>query len=250
MLRFRPLTRSCREKIIAQSLRVALQQRQLQTSSAHSGHWGIGLTAASGPQQSPRAPGTRNVAVAHYPHLTTIKVPGSSTSISHTTLHNMSDDSSYLSFLEKANANPKAGQTLAESESTSQRRSQLDPTSSSSDALPASLKALPDVTYTSDTDSPFEPVLFNYSGSELPSAEGFANCLAPKSGGAVEELSIRDFDPRGQYGEVIQRVEQAGKGEAGVKVYRVEMSKTRAEYYILTIGERMLVGVVTKAVES
>ncbi|KIX94548.1 uncharacterized protein Z520_09594 [Fonsecaea multimorphosa CBS 102226] len=168
----------------------------------------------------------------------------------------MSDDSSYLSFLEKANANPKAGQTLAESESTSQRRSKLDPTTSSSDALPPSLKALPDITYTSDTDAPFEPVLFNYSGSELPSSAEFAKCVfSSKSGGGsgsdgVEELSIRDFDPRGQYGEVIQRVEQAGKGKAGVKVYRVETSKTRVEYYILTVGESMLVGVVTKAVES
>ncbi|OAP55508.1 hypothetical protein AYL99_10481 [Fonsecaea erecta] len=165
----------------------------------------------------------------------------------------MSDDSSYLSFLEKANANPKAGQTLAESESTSQRRSQLDPTTtgSSSAALPASLKALPDITYTSDTDSPFEPVLFNYSGADLPSPDEFANCLKSGGGGAVvEELSPRDFDPRGQYGEVIQRVEQAGKGKAGVKVYRVELGKTRVEYYILTLGDRMLVGVVTKAVES
>ncbi|EXJ57828.1 uncharacterized protein A1O5_12386 [Cladophialophora psammophila CBS 110553] len=162
----------------------------------------------------------------------------------------MSDDSSYLSFLEKANANPKAGQTVAESESTSQQRSKLDPTTSSSDALPASLKSLPDFTYTSDTDSPFEPVLFNYAGSELPSAEEFAKYLAPRSVGAVEELSTRDFDPRGQYGEVIQRVEQAEKGKAGVKIYRVEVSKTRVEYYILTVGERMLVGVVTKAVES
>ncbi|OAL39114.1 hypothetical protein AYO20_01432 [Fonsecaea nubica] len=166
----------------------------------------------------------------------------------------MSDDSSYLSFLEKANANPKAGQTLAESESTSQQRSRLDPTSSSSDALPASLKALPDVTYTSETDSPFEPVLFNYSGSELPKPEEFVNCLTPTKSGdggpVVEELNVGDFDPRGQYGEVVQRVEQAGKGKAGVKVYRVEMSKTRVDYYILTVGERMLVGVVTKAVES
>ncbi|KIW93685.1 uncharacterized protein Z519_06290 [Cladophialophora bantiana CBS 173.52] len=162
----------------------------------------------------------------------------------------MSDDSSYLSFLEKANANPKAGQTVAESESTSQPRSKLDPTTASSDALPASLKSLPDVTYTSDTDSPFEPALFNYSGSELPSAEEFAKCLAPRSAGPVEELSTRDFDPRGQYGEVIHRVEQAGKGKTRVKVYRVEVSKTRVEYYILTVGERMLVGVVTKAVES
>ncbi|OCT47981.1 hypothetical protein CLCR_04393 [Cladophialophora carrionii] len=169
----------------------------------------------------------------------------------------MSDDASYMSFLNKANADPKSGQgsTMAESESTSQRRSSFDPTSSSSsDALPATLKSLPDITYTSDTDSPFEPVLFNYSGSGLPSASEFNTVLrhAHKGKGVVEveELSVGDFDPRDEYKEIIQRVEQAGKEKKGVKVFRVQASSTRVEYYILTVGERNLIGVVTKAVES
>ncbi len=62
-------------------------------------------------------------------------------------------------------------------------------------------------------------------------------------------MSTQDFDPRGEYTEIIERVEKAGNG-AGVKVFRVEVSKTRAEYYIVTVGERMLIGVVAKAVES
>src|ERR1700743_2327694 len=50
--------------------------------------------------------------------------------LAHHTIHTMSDDASYMSFLNKANADPKSGQgsTMAESESTSQRRSDLDPT--------------------------------------------------------------------------------------------------------------------------
>lgn len=159
----------------------------------------------------------------------------------------MSDDASYAAFLNKANADPKAGQTSAESTSTSQSRSKYDPTTSS-EALPASLKSLPDITYTSDTDSPFKPVLFSYSGSSLPSAGKFAQCLAHTSKGAVEELSVDEFDPRGEYKEVIERVEQTGSG--GVKVYRVEVSKTRADYYVLTLGQGILVGVTTEAVES
>lgn len=170
----------------------------------------------------------------------------------HTTLRTMSDDASYMSFLNRANADPKAGQgsTMSESESTSQRQSNIDPTSS--DALPASLKSLPDVTYTSDTDSPFEPVLFNYSGSGLPSSKEFKQVLshAHKKIGEVEELSIQDFDPRGEYKDIIQKVEQAGKGNKTPKVFRVETSSTRAEYYVLTVGDRMLIGVVAKAVES
>jgi len=61
-------------------------------------------------------------------------------------------------------------------------------------------------------------------------------------------LSPEEFDPQNQYKDIIDRVKQAGKG--GVTVFRVQTSKTRVEYYILTVGERMLVGVVAKAVES
>jgi len=177
----------------------------------------------------------------------------------HFLIRTMSDDASYMSFLNKANTDPKSGQgsTMAESDSTSQRRSDIDPTSSSSsEALPASLKSLPDVTYTSDTDSPFEPVLFGYSGADLPSAEEFKKVLkhAHKGKGGnqedIEELNTKDFDPRGQYKEIIQRVAQAGKGDLGVKVFRIQSSSTRVEYYIVTVGERNLVGVMAKAVES
>ena len=158
----------------------------------------------------------------------------------------MSDDASYMSFLNKANADPKAGQssTTAESKSTSQ-----DP---SSQSLPPALQSLPDVTYTSDTDSPFEPVLFDYSGSSLPSAHEFKKVVSHthhgKGGNEVEELSVGDFDARGEYKQIIQRVEQASK--KGVKVYRVQVSSTKVEYYILTVGDKHLIGVVTKAVES
>jgi hypothetical protein len=165
----------------------------------------------------------------------------------------MSDDASYMSFLNKANADPKAGtaqgSTMAESPSTSSRRSDLDPTSSTS-GLPASLQSLPDVMYTSDTDSPFEPVLFNYSGTNLPSVSEFKKVLGQKIGDEVEELSVDEFDPRGEYKQIVQRVKEAGEGKGGLKVFRVQASKTKVEYYVLNVGEGKLIGVVTKAVES
>jgi len=192
-------------------------------------------------------------------------IPSSFIPASHRSYHNppsstMSDDASYTSFLEKANADPKANSnTHEQASSTSERRTQFDPTTGgttsssniSPEVLPASLKSLPDITYVSDTDSPFEPVVFNYADSTLPSKSDFEKCLHHKhhDAGAVEELSTQGFDPRGEYTEIIERVEKAGNG-AGVKVFRVEVSKTRAEYYIVTVGERMLIGVVAKAVES
>ncbi|KAK6369311.1 hypothetical protein LTS17_009652 [Exophiala oligosperma] len=171
----------------------------------------------------------------------------------------MSDDASYTSFLEKANASPQSqsqGKTHEQASSTSERRTQFDPSTStaSESALPASLRSLPDTTYTSDTDSPFEPVVFDYADSALPTAQQFQKCLQRKthgaaSSGSVEELSTSEFDPRGEYKDIIVRVEQAGKSSK-VRVFRVEVGATRVEYYIITVGDRMLVGVVTKAVES
>jgi hypothetical protein len=162
----------------------------------------------------------------------------------------MSDDASYNDFLSKANQDLHPGS----GESTSQTRNKFDPTSTSSppnDSLPASLKSIPqNLTYTSDTDSPFEPVFLNFASTELPSLSEFEKALGTKAEhGSVEELSIEDFDPRGEYKEVIEKVKQAGKS-GGVKVFRLEISKTRCEYYVVTVGERKLVGVVAKAVES
>lgn len=170
----------------------------------------------------------------------------------------MADDASYNTFLARANQDPRSGHT-AEGESTSQARSKFDPSSSTStnEAIPASLRDI-EATYTSDTDAEFEPVFFSYASDALPSVAQFKQVLGIKGENArgVQELSVRDFDPRGEYGVVVGKVEQAGKmgadGKSGVKVFRVEVdhSGTRVEYYVLAVGERSLVGVVAKAVES
>lgn len=170
----------------------------------------------------------------------------------------MADDASYNTFLSRANQDPRSGHE-AEGESTSQARSKFDPSSSTStnEAIPASLREI-NATYTSDTDSDFEPVFLSYASSELPSVEQFKRVLGMKGENAarVEEISVKEFDPRGQYSDVVGKVEQAGKletgGKSSVKVFRVEVDGrgTRVEYYVLAVGERSLVGVVAKAVES
>lgn len=170
----------------------------------------------------------------------------------------MADDASYNTFLSRANQDPRSGHA-AEGESTSQARSKFDPSSSTStdEAIPAPLRGI-NVTYTSDTDSDFEPVFFSYASSELPSTVQFKKVLGTKgaNAGNVEEISVKEFDPRGEYSDVIGKVEQAGKiggeGKSGIKVFRVEVDGrgTRVEYYVLAIGDRSLVGVIAKAVES
>ena len=69
-------------------------------------------------------------------------------------------------------------------------------------------------------------------------------------GADVSMLSANEFDPRGNYKEVIDSVKEAGGGE--VRIFRVHHGKTRAEYYIVSFdskGSRM-VGLKAKAVES
>lgn len=64
----------------------------------------------------------------------------------------------------------------------------------------------------------------------------------------MQSLSTNEWDPQGQYKEVIQVVEKAGEGQ--VKVFRVEMSGARVEYWVLSTKDGRVVGVRAKAVES
>lgn len=79
--------------------------------------------------------------------------------------------------------------------------------------------------------------------------------------GAIETLSASSFDPKNQYTSVLNAVRAAAavegdssadKSAVDIKVYRVELSSTKIEYWILALeasGGR-LVGLRAKAVES
>jgi hypothetical protein len=155
----------------------------------------------------------------------------------------MSDDASYSSFLEKANADADVAKsqprTSAESASAQ----------SSSSAVPAALRDI-NATYASDTDLPFTPVTFNSSSSTVPSAAQFAELLDDGlKWEDVEELSAEDFDPRGEYSGVIKQVKGAVEGDE-VKIFRVQKGETRAEYYVVGVKGKTVVGVKAEAVES
>jgi hypothetical protein len=165
----------------------------------------------------------------------------------------MSDDASYMSFLSKANANEPLS-AAQETNSTSQARSRFDPTSTgSASGAPESIANLLSSSqphYVSETDAPFEPFFANYSGEKLPSGEEFAKSLGVSGKGEIEVLSTGEWDPKGQYKEVVEAVEKAGEGE--VKVYRLEVSGTRSVYFVVTVAERgtKLVGLKAESVES
>lgn len=90
-------------------------------------------------------------------------------------------------------------------------------------------------------------MVLDYASHELPDAAQFAQCVN-KEEAEVDLLQVDDFDPQSQYRNIIEKVKEAGDGDCAV--FRVEVSKTRAEYYVVSVGERKLVGVRARAVES
>ena len=199
----------------------------------------------------------------------------------------MSTDSEYTSFLTSANKTPlttSGSDKTSSAPSTAQSKSTSTDPSVSGDALPESLHTLvkdsdashrsgggdgdEGLVYVSETDSPFEPLVLNYAGDEVPDAEGFAKCVKVEAGD-VEALETGEWDARGRYGRVVDAVRAAGggdgdgrkgerSGEGGedgeVRVYRVARGSTRCEYFVVAVRRqgvgRSLVGVKVRAVES
>ena len=63
-------------------------------------------------------------------------------------------------------------------------------------------------------------------------------------------VNSKEFDPQGQYKDVIAAVKAAGGDE--LRAYRLHISKTRAEYYVVSLNSKALkiVGFNAKAVET
>lgn len=66
----------------------------------------------------------------------------------------------------------------------------------------------------------------------------------------VSTLGGEEFDPKGQYKEVLTAVETAGDGKA--RIFRVHHGTTRAEYYVVGLDHKgkRVVGLKAQAVES
>lgn len=150
----------------------------------------------------------------------------------------MSSDQQYMDFLNKANSD--VGGSNAQTFKNQQASS-----NSVNTEVPPELRKI-DATFTSDADEPFEPVALKWSGDSLPSADDLAKLT--ETSGKVTSISEKDFDPRGEYSTVTKQVKSVGKGQ--VAFFRVELTSTRSEYYILTVAEQGVVGVKAKAYES
>ncbi|KAI4739928.1 hypothetical protein E4T50_09615 [Aureobasidium sp. EXF-12298] len=154
---------------------------------------------------------------------------------------NTSSDQEYANFLEKANQDTG-------SSSNEVKTSGFAQTKAVDSAVPAPLKNV-DAFYQSDTDEPFEPVALKYGKQNSISQDKFADLI--NHSGEVEEISVKDWNVKNHYAEVVEAVKKAGSDKADVQVFRVAHGSTRCEYYIVSLNdEGVVVGVKAKAVES
>lgn len=179
----------------------------------------------------------------------------------------MASDEAYSAFLDQANQD--TGATKASTKSTSATTKAIDTD------VPVSLQKIEQY-YISEADEPFEPVSLKWNGSNMPSEsklvprvlrseswlyrgainvqlmhrslDEFKDLIGHSSN--VSTLSAQEFDPKGQYKDVLQAVEEAGDGKA--RIFRVDHGRARAEYYVISLetkGKKVL-GLKAKAVES
>ncbi|KAL9029412.1 MAG: hypothetical protein Q9196_002339 [Gyalolechia fulgens] len=151
----------------------------------------------------------------------------------------MSSDDAYSSFLDQANQDTSASKATANNKTARTKAVDTE--------IPVGLQNV-DQYYTSEADEPFEPVSLRWDGNNMPSEDELADLVGHDS--EVSTMSTKEFDPRGQYKDVLQTVEKAGDGKS--RIFRIGYGKTRVEYYVIGLDREKgrIVGLKAKAIES
>ncbi|KAI9747218.1 MAG: hypothetical protein M4579_007503 [Chaenotheca gracillima] len=161
----------------------------------------------------------------------------------------MSSDADYQSFLDKANQ-PGGG----EGGITSKPASTETKTITTSKDVPEILKGMMRVvTYTSETEEPFESVSLEFDAQRRPDEEEFRTLIAAPSSAKIEIWALEMWDPRNTYEAVTALLRRMTSDRFGVRVYRVELDQSRVQYYGLGVDMNdpdRLIGFRAKAVES
>jgi hypothetical protein len=91
----------------------------------------------------------------------------------------------------------------------------------------------------------------------LPYSDQLSSLISPDTdlSQSISTLSPSSFDPNNQYSAVLDAVRAAAENDSDkseLKVYRVELTSTKVEYWVLALdkAESRLVGLRAKAVES
>lgn len=157
----------------------------------------------------------------------------------------MADDGSYSDFLNQANQDTGAPKTQ---QATSKHPALHSSSVDSEHTVPASLKSI-DAVYITDSDSDFEPVSLAINDKKI-AKDTVKKLFGLAEDAEVEEMKTSEWDPRGQYKQVVDKVEEVTEG--GVKVFRVGVERTRFLYLVLGVkeGGGRVLGVKTVGVES
>jgi len=165
----------------------------------------------------------------------------------------MASDDDYMNFLDKANQDPSAGR--ANSSSKEHGKVQLK-TVDSGHELPEEIKVATqkeEWIYVSDADEPFVGVSLTLKAKELPDEASFAKLIhySASSGEGIAIYDVAEWDPRGQYKDVVEATRKAAKG-GDVRVYKVPLGGPRIEYWVVGLDKEggVLVGAKTLSVES
>ena len=185
-------------------------------------------------------------------------------------------DAAYQSFLNKANADVQVGLN-ANVNTTTAGAGKGTKTVDAGVIVPPTLASVRQY-YMSDADEPFLPVVLAREGAKdgvWPDAgitplfymsvpictndiiyiEQFASIIslsAVTSRTDVSVISPESFDPKGRYKSVIDAVKETLAEDAEVKVYRVGVSHSKLEYWVLGLDQpnKRILGLRAKAVES
>ncbi|KAJ4297481.1 hypothetical protein N0V90_005373 [Kalmusia sp. IMI 367209] len=112
-------------------------------------------------------------------------------------------DADYEAFLNKANEDTGGAEATAQTKKYG--------TKSVNTAVPRELESVTE-TYTSEADEPFEAVALKYEHGSL-SSRHLKELLGHDE--EVEELSVKKWDPRGQYESVVETVKKVVGGDDG-----------------------------------
>ncbi|MCJ1243947.1 hypothetical protein MMC30_001144 [Trapelia coarctata] len=152
----------------------------------------------------------------------------------------MSSDDAYSAFLDKANQDTGASKASAAGASSKELKT-------TDTDVPAVLRGV-ERYYVSEADEPFEAVALKWKGEGVLEEGQFKDLIGYK--GEVESLTVKEFDPRGEYRDVLEAVERAGDG--GVRVFRVSEGGARRQVWVLGVDGKggRVVGFRARAVES
>jgi len=160
----------------------------------------------------------------------------------------MATDEDYMAFLDKANEDPSAGTSKASAKS---KKHEFKTTDDDVDVPSVLVKATKDAWYVSDADEPFVVVALKLGKGGMPNEDTFAKLInhPQPSEANIEIMDIGEWDPQGQYKDVVKAVRDASKG-SDVRVYRVPGEGSRVEYWVVGVEGGRLVGCKALAVES